>query len=213
MVTLAEPSLLATASVMDDRRGLTSGHRSPPDCNIVIGELVSAVHAVRDGSKPANRLFEAHVLRALAICVAGTEEGLFLHEGNRGGLALSQLERATRMMEAHLGGHVCIRAVARECGLTASHFARAFRVSTGVAPSEWLMERRIATAKTLLSTTPKKLSEVALDCGFTDQSHFTRVFSRRVGVSPGRWRAAAGALSSDGPTGGPDLRAPAGMMH
>jgi N-acetylmuramoyl-L-alanine amidase len=33
-----------------------------------------------------------------------------------------------------------------------------------------------------------RLAEIALACGFADQSHFTRVFSQRVNVSPGVWR-------------------------
>ncbi|WP_345774966.1 helix-turn-helix domain-containing protein [Sinorhizobium prairiense] len=32
------------------------------------------------------------------------------------------------------------------------------------------------------------LSEVAISCGFSDQSHFTRVFSSIVGTTPGAWR-------------------------
>jgi AraC family transcriptional regulator len=34
------------------------------------------------------------------------------------------------------------------------------------------------------------LSDVALTCGFANQSHLTRVFTRMVGVSPGAWRRA-----------------------
>jgi AraC family transcriptional regulator len=34
------------------------------------------------------------------------------------------------------------------------------------------------------------LLDVALACGFADQSHLTRVFTRMVGVSPGAWRRA-----------------------
>ena len=181
--------MVATALAAHDRQSSGLKQRSSPGCSAVISELVSAVHAPRCGSECADRLFRAHVLRALAFCLVGPQDGLFLHEGNKGGLALWQLERATGIMEARVGQRVSLRAVARECGLTASHFARAFRVSTGVAPSRWLLDRRIAMSKTLLSTTPRKLSEIALDCGFTDQSHFTRVFGRRVGVSPGRWRA------------------------
>ncbi|MGE5104438.1 MAG: helix-turn-helix domain-containing protein [Betaproteobacteria bacterium] len=32
------------------------------------------------------------------------------------------------------------------------------------------------------------LSEVALACGFANQSHFTRVFSAMAGIAPGAWR-------------------------
>ena len=32
------------------------------------------------------------------------------------------------------------------------------------------------------------LADIAVICGFVDQSHFTRVFTRFEGDSPGRWR-------------------------
>jgi AraC-like DNA-binding protein len=188
-----ESALVAATLTTGDRQNSLSNKRSLSGGNAVISELVSVIHTPRSGPEYADKLFRTHVSRALVFCLAGTRDGLFLREGNKGGLALWQLERATEIMQAHVGRRICLSTVARECGLTVSHFARAFKVSTGVAPSQWLLDRRIAMAKRLLSTTPKKLSEIALDCGFTDQSHFTRVFGRRVGVSPGRWRATLAA--------------------
>jgi hypothetical protein len=48
--------------------------------------------------------------------------------------------------------------------------------------------QRIALAKSLLRDDHMSLAEVALACGFSDQSHFTRCFSASVGMSPGMWR-------------------------
>jgi len=45
-------------------------------------------------------------------------------------------------------------------------------------------------AKEKLRDRRLSLSDLALVCGFADQSHLTRVFSRMVGVSPGAWRRA-----------------------
>jgi transcriptional regulator GlxA family with amidase domain len=72
--------------------------------------------------------------------------------------------------------------------LSTSHFTRAFRASTGLAPFQWLAHRRVDTAKVLLRQRRVSLREIALACGFSDQSHFTRVFSRIVGTSPGTWQ-------------------------
>jgi AraC family transcriptional regulator len=40
----------------------------------------------------------------------------------------------------------------------------------------------------LLTNNNFVIAEIALDCGFADQSHFTRVFQRAAGMSPGAWR-------------------------
>ncbi len=77
---------------------------------------------------------------------------------------------------------------AQQCGLSVSHFARAFKETTGLPPHRWLIRRRVEVAEALLRNSRMSLTEVALTCGFADQSHFTRVFSRVVGISPGAWR-------------------------
>ena len=48
---------------------------------------------------------------------------------------------------------------------------------------------RIEQACTLMRSTPAlALSDIAAECGFSDQAHFNRVFNRLRGLSPGRWR-------------------------
>jgi AraC family transcriptional regulator len=78
--------------------------------------------------------------------------------------------------------------VARECRLSSSHFQRAFHRTVGMPAHKWLLSRRIELAKEKLRDGRSSLSDVALACGFSDQSHLTRVFKRLVGISPGAWR-------------------------
>ncbi|MCY0854617.1 helix-turn-helix transcriptional regulator [Cupriavidus sp. D39] len=54
------------------------------------------------------------------------------------------------------------------------------------------MALRLERARALLRDTALPLAQVAIACGFSDQSHFTHVFSRALGVSPGNWRRRAG---------------------
>jgi AraC-like DNA-binding protein len=51
-----------------------------------------------------------------------------------------------------------------------------------------LLRHRVDEAKRLMCNRTLSLSEVALTCGFADQSHFTRVFTRIIGDSPSAWR-------------------------
>ena len=106
----------------------------------------------------------------------------------RGGLAPWQERRAKEILSANLDGSVGLKELAQECGLSVSHFSRAFRQSTGAAPHHWLLEHRIHVAKPMLRDGQLPVSAVAAACGFADQSHFTRTFTRLVGVSPGAWR-------------------------
>lgn len=110
-----------------------------------------------------------------------------------GALSPWQLRRALDFIHAHLDGDPTIAQLAQECGLSPGYFARAFRQSTGVSPHQWLMQKRVDRARALLSVGRMDLAEIALACGFVDQSHFTRVFARIEGQTPGRWRRLKGA--------------------
>jgi AraC-like DNA-binding protein len=105
-----------------------------------------------------------------------------------GGLAPWQLRLARDRINAGLEEELSLKQIARECRLSASHFARAFTRSTGISPHRWLMQRRVDVAKDLMLSTDTSLVEISLKCGFSDQSHFTRVFAEATGETPGRWR-------------------------
>jgi AraC-like DNA-binding protein len=108
----------------------------------------------------------------------------------RGGLAPWQERRAREVLLANIKRGVPLKEVARECGLSVGYFSHAFRRTLGVAPHKWLTEQRVELSKEKLRDDGLSLSDVAAECGFSDQSHLTRIFRQAVGVSPGAWRRA-----------------------
>lgn len=105
-----------------------------------------------------------------------------------GTLALWQERRAKDMITARLDGEIRLAELAAECRLSVGHFVRAFRNTTGTTPHQWLLRQRVEHAKALMEDGTRTLAEIALACGFADQSHFTRTFSRLVGTTPRTWR-------------------------
>ena len=139
-----------------------------------------------------NQLFVDHMMLALTAHVAQAYGGLKPGaEPNRGGLAPWQVKRACDRLESDLTGKVALQQIAAELDLSVSHFSRAFRISTGLPPHQWLLRQRVKAAKQLMTVRDLPLSEIAMSAGFANQSHFTRVFSSMVGVSPGAWRREA----------------------
>lgn len=138
----------------------------------------------------ASRIFIDYVTLAAAAHILHTYGGMrpASTERSRGGLAPWQERRAKELLNAHLDGDVTVAVLAQECGLSARHFARAFRQTLGVTPYQWLMRRRVEQAKTLLSDRTLTLLDIAQACGFADQSHFTRAYTRLTGTPPGAWR-------------------------
>ena len=130
-----------------------------------------------------------HLTSAVAAHVAQTYGGMQpCSRPVQGGLAPWQEKRSKDMLAGDLTGATPLHDIARACGLSVSHFSRAFRRSTGSSPHAWLLQMRVEAAKAMLRRRDASLSMIALGCGFADQSHFTRVFTRRVGLSPGAWR-------------------------
>jgi AraC family transcriptional regulator len=114
-----------------------------------------------------------------------------LHKAARhlkGGLAPWQKRRAAELLHENMHGRVRLSEVARECGLSTSHFARSFKTSFGTSTHQWLIQHRVDHAKRLMSHTSMSLIDIAIRSGFNDQAAFTRTFHQLVGVSPGRWR-------------------------
>ena len=136
-----------------------------------------------------NQLFIDHMMLAFSAHVAQAYGGpQHLTKSARGGLAPWQVKRACEKLDSDLGGKLSLEQVAAEFGLSVSHFSRAFRVSTGLPPHQWLLRQRLKAAKQLMTVRELPLAEIAISAGFANQSHFTRVFSAAVGVSPGVWR-------------------------
>ncbi len=135
-----------------------------------------------------SQLFINHMILALQAHLARTYGGMRDAERKRtGGLAPWQERLAKEMIASNLTSDQTLNEVADECRLSVTHFARAFKVSTGMTPHGWLQARRVDRARDLLAT-HMSLAAIAMDCGFADQSHFTRVFNRIAGNTPGSWR-------------------------
>jgi AraC family transcriptional regulator len=159
--------------------------------DVTIASLGSLLLPALSDPDQANRLFIDHVMLALGVHIAQTYGGMRpVSRPVRGRLAPWQERRAKEILRANLEGGVPLKEVARECGLSVGHFARAFRRTLGVAPHKWLTEQRIVLSKEKLRDDRLSLTDVAAECGFCDQSHFTQHFTRIVGVSPGAWRRA-----------------------
>ena len=103
------------------------------------------------------------------------------------------LRRVKKYMEEHLQDKLSLDELAHEADYSRAHFLRMFRAVTGKTPHQYLTERRIERAKSMLLEAKKiSLIDVAAQCGFSSQSHLTRVFRERVGVTPSEFKRKPG---------------------
>lgn len=155
----------------------------------VVRGLAMALECAFAAPDRINQLFLDHIGWAFAAhCAAKFLEPQRRARTPCGHLSPPQERLAKEMIDARLDGGLTVADLARACGLSIAHFARAFRRSTGVPPHRWLMLRRIERARHLLRTSQDSLANIALECGFNDQVHLTHAFTRIIGVPPGAWR-------------------------
>jgi AraC-like DNA-binding protein len=155
-------------------------HAERPDTRLVLQLLEQALTLLGDDGNAARRRVED----AIALLSAAAQT---MPPGHRM-LAEWQVRRVEERIRNHLGSRLRIDDVARSINLSASYFSRAFKRTTGVSYSDYVMKERLDLAKRLLLSSDSPIAEIALVCGLADQSHLTRLFSRTEGLPPRAWR-------------------------
>lgn len=89
---------------------------------------------------------------------------------------------------------VSLEDLARVACMSPNHLLRTFKAAFGQTPHQFLTERRIERACTLLRTTRLPITEICLAVGFHSLGTFSALFRQRVGVSPAGYRRDAGAI-------------------
>lgn len=173
-------------------------HRSPrverlnwplghPDT--IVYHLAKTLSATLERPGHASKIFVDHVLHALNCHLVSSYGGVNTSSARfLGGLSRAQTRLSKDLLEANLDGNIALGRVAKACGLSTSHFTRAFKETFGKPPHRWLTERRLDRAKDLMANSRLPLVDIAARCGFADQSALNRSFRRVYGISPGQWR-------------------------
>ena len=92
------------------------------------------------------------------------------------------------IIEARMDASLTVQEIAKQLGLSAGFFNRAFKAATGKTPHDYVVDRRISRARLLLRRADLGLAEIAAASGFSSHAHLTSQFRRRLGTSPSRLR-------------------------
>jgi AraC-like DNA-binding protein len=155
----------------------------------VLAHLAAALLAAFTQPGAVNPQLVDHVSRAAHAHLADKySTGRRPERPSKRGLTATQLRRAKELLADSSNGNILLADIARECGLSRQYFSKAFKEATGITPHRWLQQFRVAAAKRLLRETALPIAEIAITCGFADQSHLTRVFTAFAGIGPAAWR-------------------------
>ena len=92
------------------------------------------------------------------------------------------------LIEARLDAKLTVQELAGTLRLSAGFFCRAFRAAVGQAPHDYIIDRRVSRARTLLQNATLDLSGIAQASGFASHAHMTATFRKRLGVTPSELR-------------------------
>lgn len=109
-----------------------------------------------------------------------------------------RLKPALVLANRNDGVAVSVKELAAASGYSMNQFTRVFQTLFHMKPVEFLMLLRLGQASRLLRSDEKPIVEIAMECGFYDQSSFTKAFRQRFGVTPHRYRRSSFVLRTEG---------------
>ncbi len=98
------------------------------------------------------------------------------------------IARAVDFIRQNYSERVTLAQLVREASLSGRQLQRQFKSYFGLSPHEFLIKTRVLAACHMLRETGDCLADVALACGFCDQSAFAQHFHKHVGETPARFR-------------------------
>ncbi|MCE4226187.1 GlxA family transcriptional regulator [Methylobacterium sp. C25] len=201
--------LLGQAGLLDGRRVTTHwavaealAERYPeakvePDAICLFDGPLRTAAGVTAGLDLALALVEEDVGAEIARRVAsqlvmffkrGSGQMQFSRRGVSAPVGRSALQEVQRWVAARPAEDHGVDRLAARAGMSPRHFARLFRVETGLTPAAYVEDVRIEAVRRLLETEDAALKQVAGACGFRDADTLRRAFVRRVGTTPAEYR-------------------------
>lgn len=189
MLTLA-PKTLAHRTLQSGRTPalLPRLQHEDAEVNATLAKLARALQI----PGPQGDLYGEAIASVLAAELAiGHSEFPALARRAAPALPPARLRRILDFIETHFAETISLETLAGLADLSTWHFIRSFHSATGHPPHRYLTLRRVERATALLRETTLPLTDIAVRCGFADQSHLTTLLRRHTGQTPARIRREA----------------------
>ena len=155
----------------------------------LLRQIVLAIYRESIEPTPPNRLYLESLQNTLMLHLLRHHCHLKTVEPNlNSGLSSSQLQKIIEYIDANLSQDLKLTELAQVINVSPPHFGRLFKQSLGISPHQYVLQRRIKKAKTLLVQGKLPVKQIVQTLGFYDQSHFSRVFRKYVGVTPKQYQ-------------------------
>ncbi len=100
------------------------------------------------------------------------------------GLPKYKLRQVIEHIHSHLNSEIKLAELAGVAGISQYYFCQLFKNSLGITPYQYVLQQRVEQAKRLLRSGKMAICDIALICGFANQSHLTKHFRKITGMTP-----------------------------
>jgi AraC family transcriptional regulator len=129
------------------------------------------------------------LVRALVEHTLREYGGLKVPRERPGRIDMRRLRRVAALVRERLHEKLSLADLARQAALTPFHFARSFRLTTGLTPHNFVRAVRMQRAAELARSTLLSTTALAERVGYTNIGHFRGAFVRTFGCTPAALRA------------------------
>ncbi len=102
--------------------------------------------------------------------------------------SLEKMKSIITYIEQNYMDKITIDDIAKELGLSQSHFMKFFKNTMGTTFTNYLNDYRLTLASRLLASSDSSILDIAAEAGFENLSYFNRLFKKRFGVTPREYR-------------------------
>ncbi|MBD2385485.1 helix-turn-helix domain-containing protein [Cylindrospermum sp. FACHB-282] len=99
-------------------------------------------------------------------------------------------QKVFHFIEANYHQPITLSEVAQEVAYNPAYLTNLVRRQTGKTLQGWIIERRMAAARSLLLLTSDRVEDIAAQIGYQNVVHFFRQFRQHHGTTPQAWRKA-----------------------
>lgn len=101
---------------------------------------------------------------------------------------IEQLQTAIDFLQENYASNLTLDMLSQRAHLSEGQFCRSFKAFTGMSPFHYLIRYRILQSCQQLLQTERKITDIALSCGFNNISYYNRAFLKTMHMTPGEYR-------------------------
>lgn len=157
-----------------------------PERNALFPDIINELVGIERPVKPENELYVMNLLFKMLLCMQ--KENYFVTNYNvDDSVQLEYIKKSIEYIENNLTEKMLIDDIADNIGISKAYLMRLFKIYTGDTIIHYLTGCRLEEARRRLMEN-YSVTNIAVDCGFTDAPHFCKAFKKYYGSSPINYR-------------------------